>query len=119
MTNSTQVASNIRALGAFLCVALFVSAASATVCEYEAWSVEQDFPIPPVFGGKSTPSGDNPCKGALLNAIKGIRPASSRSDLDISETPVSENVGKWTSPASVARLHAAIDFKNVVTTLLK
>ena len=30
MTNSTQVASNIRALGAFLCVALFASAASAT-----------------------------------------------------------------------------------------
>ena len=219
MTNSTQVASNIRALGAFLCVALFVSAASATVCdgtglalpgqaaeaaerpnhpipaksravaldvalsrpsglpagahldgdiltvtvqfptgtvsrtttgrpfdkdylrravqgarefqlrhnariyvgefsvaawapgadryiadcadifaeygwdwtyhafrEYEAWSVEQDFPIPPVFGGKSTPSEDNPRKRALLNAIKGIRLASSRSDLDISES---------------------------------
>lgn len=33
MTNSTQVASNIRVLGAFLCVALFVSAASATVCD--------------------------------------------------------------------------------------
>ena len=30
MTNSTQVASNIRALGAFLCVALFAPAASAT-----------------------------------------------------------------------------------------
>ena len=44
--------------------------------EYEAWSVEQDFPIPPVFGGKSAPSEDNPRKRALLNAIKGIRPAS-------------------------------------------
>ena len=44
--------------------------------EYEAWSVEQDFPIPPVFGGKSTPSEYNPRKRALLNAIKGIRPAS-------------------------------------------
>ena len=33
MTNSTQVASNICALGAFLCEALFVSAASATVCD--------------------------------------------------------------------------------------
>ena len=30
MTNSTQVASNIRALGAFLCVALFAPDASAT-----------------------------------------------------------------------------------------
>ena len=32
MTNSTQVANNIRVLGAFLCVVQFVSAASATVC---------------------------------------------------------------------------------------
>lgn len=38
--------------------------------EYEAWSVEHDFPLPPVFGGKSVPSRDNPRKRVLLEAFR-------------------------------------------------
>ena len=40
--------------------------------EYEAWSVEHDFPLPPVFGGKGVPSDDNPRKRTLVSAIRGI-----------------------------------------------
>ena len=37
--------------------------------EWEGWSVEHDFPLPPVFGGKGVPSGDNPRMRALVDAI--------------------------------------------------
>ena len=37
--------------------------------EWEGWSVEHDFPLPPVFGGKGVPSGDNPRWRALVDAI--------------------------------------------------
>lgn len=41
--------------------------------EYEAWSVEHDFALPPVFGGRGAPSADNPRKRALVDAIRGRR----------------------------------------------
>ena len=39
--------------------------------EYEAWSVEHSFSVPPVFGGRGVPSDGNPRQQALVDAIKG------------------------------------------------
>ena len=41
--------------------------------EYEAWSVEHEFLLPPVFGGRGVPSEDNPRKRALLKGLKGTK----------------------------------------------